>query len=486
MDILLVDSLSREKRYALLKNKQVEKLVIEQPIQQSAVGNIYLGTVTKVIPGMNAAFVDIGEEKNGYLHRDKLPQFIKSSDKEKSISSFIHQGEKILVQVEKDASESKGPRLTGILEFKGNSIVYMPEGFYVAVSKKIEDESDRDRWRAFGNKIQKGAEGFLFRTSSMNHSEDEIEAEVESLRLTYKEILRASQNLKKPGLVLEKNSFLDEIKSVLLKMSSGEVIVNELNLKQVLTDINNNEEISIVFHQKNENLFSSYGLNHEIEKALKRIVWLSNGSYLIFDQAEALTVVDVNTGKFLGKSDLRDTVVKTNTLAALEVARQIRLRDLAGIILIDFIDMKEDWERQKVSRALEQALKADDRRTRVIGFTPLGVLQLTRKKTRVSLSEGLTAKCEVCEGTGRVLSAETIAFQLERELWEQKHSDHEAALIETTSRVREVFAGENSVHQNRLEEAIGLKLYFNIVEHTRPFYSIKQYGIEDEIKGKVL
>lgn len=483
MNTLVVNFIGREKRYALIKEKKVEKLVIGQPKQQSSVGEIYLGTVTKVLPGMNAAFIDIGKEKNGYLHRDKVPAYVRSKEN-KSISSYLHQGEKILVQVEKDETGNKGPRLTGILEFNGRSTVYMPKGVYVAVSKKIEDSNQREHWREFGLRIRKEDEGILFRTACVQFSENEIEREIENLRKDYEEMVRVSQTMKKPGLLAETNSLVGEILAEMAKLDVGEVIVDQPELKAQLTSFNSNEQIKIKYYQQKENIFSVYGLEHEIEKALKRVVWLDQGAYLIFDEAEALTIIDVNTGKFSGKNDLQETVIKTNQWAAEEIARQIRLRDIGGMILIDFIDMKNESDREKVMKTLERSLRNDDRRTRIIGFTPLGILQMTRKKTKVSISEGLTTKCEVCGGTGRVLSPETIAFQLERELWELKYNDEEAVLIETTAEVKNLFAGPHNVHQQRLQEAIGLRIYFTFKESPKPFYSIRQMGNQKDIRAK--
>lgn len=484
MNTLVINHLGREKRYALLKNNKLEKIVIHQPKMQSSVGAIYLGIVSKVLPGMNAAFIDIGQSKNGFLHRDKLPAYLQSKNENKSISSYLHQGEKLLVQVEKDPTGTKGPRLTGILEFNGSSTVYMPNGHYVAVSKKIPNEEKRDKWRQFGFQIKREEEGILFRTSCQDFSEDEISNEIEQLRKKYEEVQRESQNMKKPGLILENNTFLDEIVEELSKDETVEIVVDDQELKKTLTSLTENKNIDVSHYHQTENIFAHFGIQHEIEKSLKKVVWLKNGAYLIFDETEALTIIDVNTGKFSGKHDLEETVVKTNEWAAVEIARQIRLRDIAGMILVDFIDMKSDDDRQKIMKAMKDSLLKDEKRTRVIGFTPLGILQMTRKKTRVSISEALTTRCEVCEGTGKVLSPETVAFQLERDLWELKGSDHEAVLIEASHDVREVFSGADRLHQQRLEKTLGLQFYFSIKEDKRPFYTIRQLGSPAEIQQK--
>lgn len=477
-----MNGIGREKRYAVIQHGKVEKLVIEQPKQQSIVGRIYYGIVEKVLPGMNAAFVNIGLDKNGFIHRDKLPAFV-ATKVNKSISSYLHQGEKLLVQVEKDATGDKGPRLTGILEFGGQMLVYMPNGHSISVSKRIDEPEEREKWRQFGVEQKKADEGILFRTSCKGQETEFAYKELEQHRTAYDKVLQESKTMKKPGLVLERNTFLESIKELISGMNSGEVIIDNLEMKKELDHLN--RQFELFYHNKRENIFTAYGVEHEFEKALQKEVWLENGAYLIFDEAEALTIIDVNTGKFSGKSELRQTVLKTNEKAAEEIARQIRLRDLAGMILIDFIDMKDDSERERVKRKLENALRLDDRRTRIVGFTSLGILQLTRTKTRVSIEEALTTDCQTCAGSGKVLSPETIAFRLERELLELRGSDEEAVLIETSEEVKDLFLGESGVHLNRLEEMIGLDIYFSIKDAAKPYYFVRQIGSSNSIKASL-
>lgn len=477
MNKIVVNSVGREKRMAIVKNHQLEKLMIEQPKQESLVGGIYAGIVEKVVPGMNAAFINIGFEKNGYLHRDKLPGFLKTKE-DKNISAYLRQGERILVQVEKDATGQKGPRLSGIIELNGSMLVYMPEGTYIAVSKKMQE---REKWRRFGFKEKLGDEGILFRTAIEGHTEEEAAMELAHLRETFSELREKSKKLKKPGLVYKRDSFLEAIVQEAKRLGEGStVMVDDLELKKKLEAL----PLDIQFYNGKEGIFSVHQMEGEVEKALERTVWLENGAYLIFDEAEALTVIDVNTGKFLGREEQQDTVVKTNEQAAEEIARQIRLRDLAGIILIDFIDMESPSARERVKEKLEEALHSDDRRTRIVGFTPLGILQLTRQKKRVSIRESLMSPCPTCAGEGRVPSCETVAFRLERELYELRGGSHEAVLIETTEEVKQVFAGEHQLHQKRMEEVIGLKIFYQLEEAAKPYYALRQFGTVEEIRRK--
>jgi ribonuclease G len=488
---LIVNYASREKRYALMINNQVEKIVIDRPEHQSLVGNIYYGTVTKVLPGMNAVFVDIGEEKNAYLHRDLLAKYVLSNEdnqvkEAKSITKFVHQGERIIVQVNKDATGTKGPRVTGINEIQGNYLIYMPNGRYVAVSKKIVEEDKKTSLRHLGTRIKGEMEGIIFRTSSNNVSEEEISEEFFQLRQQYEEMIRKADSLKKPDLLFQKETFVEILTETMERMTNGEVILDDLGLKQKLEshELVKKGNVKLTYFSQKENLFSSLRVEHEIEKALKRVVWLENGSYLIFDEAEALTIIDVNTGKFSGKIDLHDTVLKTNHLASIEIARQLRLRDIGGMVLIDFIDMKRDQDRVSILETMEKELKRDEKRTKVFGFTPLGILQLTRKKTRVTLSEALQVRCPECAGTGRVDSVETVAFRLERELFEHRHSEFEAVLVETTKEVKEAFEGPNQIYRNHFEQATHLKVFFSITPKNIPYYHLKQFGDESAISSK--
>lgn len=493
MEILIVNHTAREKRYALLVNKKVEKLVIARPQQQSLVGSIFCGIVTKVLPGMNAVFVEIGEGKNAYLQRQLLASYVASDEdkkakEQKSISSFVHQGEKLLIQIEKDAAGTKGPKATGIIEIPGEHLIYLPKGRYMAISKKITEESKKVFLRQAAAEMKSEDEGIIFRTSSMGLTEKKLRDELEALRCSYKQLQQKAGTLNRPGLLYQKDSFVESVIDSINKMAAGEVVVDDLQLKQKLAECENvkNGTVQLRFYQQTENIFSAYRIEHEIDKALKRIVWLDNGAYLIFDEAEALTLIDVNTGKFSGKNNLEETILKTNQLAAREIARQLRLRDLGGMILIDFIDMKREEDRQAILRVMKDELHKDEKRTKLVGFTPLGILQLTRKKTRVSLSEALQEKCPACEGTGRLLSAETQAFRLERELFEHRHSDYEAVIVETTKEVKEAFAGPEQMYQVEFEASAGLKIYFQITPSVSPYYVIKQFGSESELSGKVM
>lgn len=480
---IIVNERTRERRFALVKKNRVEQIFIDSPKHRSQLGSIYLGSVTKVLPGLNAAFVDLGEEKEGFIHRDELKSFLQDEatieEKQKrSISHYVHQGEKILVQVNKDATGEKGPRLTGNIELPSSRLVYKPFGQFITVSKKIEQAEIRDQWLDFGLRCKTNEEGILFRTEAGQTSEAEMAEELNQLRAEFQAMLSKAKQMKKAGLVNERNLFFIEIVAAIEKYQVNEVIVDDLQLKIKLEEAS---EVQVTFYQDRENIFIAYRIEEEIQRALNRVVPLSSGAYLVIDETEAMTVIDVNTGKFSGKNQLQDTVVKTNELAAEEIARQLRLRNSSGMILIDFIDMKSEKDRKQVTRKMEQLLREDDRRTNIRGFTALGIMELTRKRTRVSLSEALTVSCPTCDGTGKMISPESVAFQMERALIEHRYGDFEAVWLIVSKSIVELYIGENKEYKRSLEEMLGFKLIFTGMESDKPFYQIRQFGLYEEL-----
>ncbi|MEH7223101.1 Rne/Rng family ribonuclease [Bacillus sp. JJ1566] len=485
MKTIIMNEKTSEKRVAVIDGNKVIELNIQQPKHKEIVGNIYKGRVIDVLPGMQAAFVDIGLGRNGYIGREQLAAYHLSppSEKEKSISHFVRQGEEIIVQVTKEGAERKGPKLTGLIEFPGASLVYLPFGNYVAVSRKMKEEEERNRWRRFGQLYLQNQEGLIVRTACENQDETKMLKELEFGRSRYKSLQDQQKKLKPPSLLFDANNLVDKILLEHRVENIKEIVVDDAQTFRQLKEQIGEDKVSI--YQGKENIFSFYGIEKEIERGLKPIVWLDNGAYLLIEQTEALTVIDVNTGKFQGKENLRDTVFKTNLTAAKEIAYQLMLRDIGGIILIDFIDMKLNDERQKVIQALRTVAKEDRNRVTIHGFTSLGILEITRKKTRQDLSAILQANCPTCSGTGQIDSAETVVFKLERELWEHQGKDHDAVWIEATTEVTHVFLGDHHEHKKRLEDALSIKIYITELASPRHDYSIRQIGSDDEIKTRL-
>ncbi|HZG73711.1 MAG TPA: ribonuclease E/G, partial [Chondromyces sp.] len=300
------------------------------------------------------------------------------------------------------------------------------------------------------------------------------------------ELLSRAHSSKAPSLLFERKVVLEELFSQMAALGEGTFITDDRALlAEVQGDIRFQEEKwSVNLHLSHEDLFSAWQLAGELEKALKKIVWLKNGGYLVIEQTEAMVVIDVNTGKYTGKSDQAQTILLTNKEAAKEVSRQLRLRDLSGIILVDFIDMHTPENKRAVEKILKEESKKDSKTVYVREFTSLGLMQLTRKKTKKPLLETVTVPCSVCNGTGRVLSAETVAFQLERKLLEYSKDDHEAILLELTSDVRAILAGAANMEHKKLEEILYKKIYYRVIQHPAPYGEVALLGSIQELSEK--
>lgn len=441
-----------EKRVAVKEDGKLVELLIDRPDTHPIDGNIYIGRVVNVLPGMQAAFVDIGQQKHGYLHRDHLCSFqtslLSKSEKElKSISHFVHQGEAILVQVVKEGEGTKGPKLTGLLEFPGTHVVYQPYGKYKAISKKMSDVK-RKEWRKHLQEWLTEEEGAILRTASEHIPPELVEAELMDLQQQFLTAHDKVDSVKVPSLLHEEERFVSKLIRDISPAEVNHVEVDDASTFQFLKK----KGYPVRFYTGKEGIFKRRGMEQELEKALKKIVWLKSGGYILIEHTEAMTVIDVNTGKFIGKTGLQETVLKTNLEAAVEIARQLRLRQIGGIIIIDFIDMKNGKERTQVQNVLQAAVEKDRSFVRVVGFTELNLMQLTRKKVREPLTSLLL---QAGEGKEVVYSIETISYQLERELLEFKGSEVEAVIVETKAEVV-----DKLLNMLNVKERIGLEIYF--------------------------
>ena len=479
---IIVNEKGREIRCAILEDEHLAEIHQSNSSDDEIVGNIYIGRVKKVLPGMQAAFVDIGLTQNGYLHRNDLLGFLQANQSEanQSISHYVKEGEKIFVQVVKVGTEQKGPKLTMNLEFGGHLLVYMPYGNYLAVSKKVQEEGERNRLLDIAQSLSDDREGILLRTASKECSKEELEKEYHQLKQRFLEI--KTQTSDKPVCVFESKRFIDRILSEIVLRNDDQLICDQIDRVQQLKLLF--PQTSIHYHEHKEGIFSSYKVEQEIDKLLKPLVWLKNGAYILIEQTEAMTIIDVNTGKFSGKLSMRDTVLKTNELAAVEIANQIRLRNLSGIILIDFIDMKHKQDQTKIVETMKREMTKDRVQHKVIGFTELHIMQITRKKMRKPLEHNVTELCKTCHGSGRIASAESVAYKLERELWEYQYMDEEAMWIEATGDVIDLLKGTNEEHLKKLQNALKFKILFTVVVSIVPTYRIKQMGREQSLLEK--
>ncbi|WP_070120806.1 Rne/Rng family ribonuclease [Bacillus marinisedimentorum] len=485
---LILNMAGTEKRMAVLEGSRLAEVVIRHPGKTSILGNIYKGRVIDVLPGMQACFVDIGIGKNGYLHRDQLLSFKhnKKAEGEKdslSISQLVKQGEELIVQVVKEPTGDKGPKLTNIVEVPGRGLVYLPDGNYVAVSKRAAD-SEREKMKSTARLLTENREGLIVRTAGLSWELGEMKEELRYLRRRWREMTSTYSGRSAPILIYEENDFIEQImtdaglENIRLITADDSLVCNKL--KERLSGYSA-AAAEVEFYRGERGIFSAFGLEQQIEKALQQKVWLKSGGYLVVETTEAMTVIDVNTGKFTGRRVLSETVYKTNMEAATEIAKQVRLRNLSGILLIDFIDMKKDTDRKAVLKELQQAFSSDKQRTDIKGFTRLGLVEMTRKKTRQSLLEQMTDPCPSCSGTGRVRSSWEVLYMLERELLDYSRDDAEAAWVEASADV----AGLLRTDKERFDNIANKKLFITISDAVRPFAVIRRLGMIAEIKESI-
>lgn len=494
MKTFIFNMLTNEKRLAILENKKVTEILIERPATNKLIGNVYKGKVVNVLPGMQAAFVDIGLDKNGFLYRDELVSFQQlegneAGKKDCSISQFVTVGQEILVQVTKEGFGKKGPRLTGVISFPGKYIVYMPNGGYVGVSKRMQTENAREQWRKTGTELCQAGEGMIIRTATESLTEVKVAQDLFFLRKLWEDVWKEGKNKKPPALIHEDNSLVEKVVRDFSFDDVNEIIIDSMKDYLLLKDMFKPYPLfleKLHYYQERENIFSYYNIETELEKALRRQVWLKSGANLVIDQTEALTVIDVNTGKFTGKLDLQDTIVKTNIEAAKEIARQLRLRDIGGIIIIDFIDMKNDPNKQTVLDAFQASLKKDRTKTNVVGFTGLGLLEMTRKKVRQNLQDSISSQCPSCKGKGKVLSVEAVAHKVERTFWEHRGMDSEALLVEVPVNVAEILNRAKGGYLNKLADNLHYQIFVKINPTLAPNdFMISFVGSAEEVQRRI-
>lgn len=489
---IILNCRTTEKRAALVEHDQLVEVHIESSEGETIVGNIYKGRVEKVVPGMQAAFVNIGLERNGFLQIDQLANYKSLDPNEKrkvSISNLLHEGQEVVVQVTKDSFGEKGPRLKTLLEFSGRYVVYMPNDRQIAVSKKI-DEAEREVWRRFGQAIcvENENEGLIFRTSCSKKAPEVVQKEIEFLKKRWSEITKVQSTKKTPSLLYKNADLIEFIVQDLIGDEPTEIIVDDGTVFRTLKErisIYDGGTTEIKHFMNKEDIFSYFGIEQEIERSLHPFVELENGVSLMIEQTEAMTVIDVNSGKFTGKHQAKETILKANELATIEIARQLRLRNIGGIVVIDFINMESQKDREFIKNKLNTTLKLDRNYTKVYGFTQLGLLEMTRKKEQKSLLEKLTTSCPTCHNVGRVYSPEQVTHQLERALWEYKGIDHEAVWVEVPAQVLELFKANANIKLKQLEETLGYKILLTGTDRLIDKFEVRHIGSESEIMSRI-
>ena len=461
---ILINVTPQETRVAILEQGIVQELHIERSSSLGIVGNIYRGTVCRVLPGMQSAFVEIGLQRAAFLHvADIMECHIDDGDIkiEKPIQEVLHEGQSVIVQVIKEPIGTKGARLTTEISIAGRFLVFLPYQNHIGVSQRIEIEEEREflRNRLLGLLPEQREGGYIIRTMSETATDDELLADIEYLHKVWQKIQVESKQASERSLIFYDLSLP---KRILRDVVCAETTTIRVDSRETFERLKEFAELYVsralkpLQHYKGERaLFDFFDIEKEIEKALARKVELKSGGYLIFDQTEALTTVDVNTGSFVSGKNLSDTIFKTNLEAAQCIARQLRLRNLGGIIIVDFIDMDEDEQRETVLEELRKAIATDRARINVNGFTPLGLVELTRKRTRESLAHLLCEACEVCQGRGELKTAQTICYEIMRELLrESKQFDAKEFKILAATEVINMLMDEESQSLANLSDFI--------------------------------
>lgn len=468
---IIINVGEEETRVAVLENKQLVEMFIERSLNQRLVGNIFKGRVENVLPGMQAAFVDIGLEKNAFLYvEDAMPSRTHDgahghhgSALGTSICNILKQGQDIIVQIIKEPIGTKGARITTHITLPGRYLVLMPTVDYIGISRRIDDEKERDRLRELASRVKPEGMGLIVRTVAQGVDEEEFKQDVQLLNRLWRKITNRSAHGPVPNLLHRDLELIQRILRDIFTEDVDRLIVDsryEYEKILDLLDIISHRLKFKVFLEEKEYIFDEYGIETEMERALRRKVWLRCGGYLVIDQAEALTAIDVNTGKFVGSTNLEDTVLRTNLEAAVEISRQLRLRNIGGIIIVDFIDMVRDEHRRKVLDTLEEAIKLDKTKTNILGITQLGLVEMTRKKVRPSLAEVLQKPCPYCEGRGKVLSEETVGIHIKHQVFQlARQTAADTILVEANPLVAARLIGSGGANLRELEAKTGKNLY---------------------------
>ncbi|MCC6445462.1 MAG: Rne/Rng family ribonuclease [Armatimonadetes bacterium] len=465
---ILVNVSTRETRVAVVDNARLVELHIER--EERVVGSLFKCKVCNVLPGMDAAFVDIGLDRNAFLYvgdvlpetDDELPQTRR--DRFVRIEDAVRVGQELLVQVVKAPRGTKGARVSTRVSLPGRYLVFMPDADNTGVSRKIEESQERDRLKKFAEALRPAGIGLIVRTEAEGKSEADLHQDFEFLMRVWNQIQEKSRKTNAPGIVHQDLSLLYKVIRDVFSSDVQKLIIDsreDFEKAVELVDLLSPKLKSrVTLYDGMEPIFDCFGIEGEIDRLLRRKVWLKSGGHLTIDQTEALTTIDVNTGKFVGSTSLSDTIVHTNLEAVEEIARQLRLRDVGGIIIIDFIDMSSAKDRSHVMTALEKALKKDRMRTKIAHLSPLGLVEMTRKRTGETIPELLSEACSYCQGRGRLASPETVSIEVERELERlATRVDDEAFLVSLHPRVALYLIGLSGSVVDRLEKRLRRGIY---------------------------
>jgi ribonuclease G len=479
---ILINVTPQETRVAMLEQGVVQELHIERSSARGLVGNIYVGRVARVLPGMQSAFVEIGLERAAFLHIADIWEHRQNGHGHESrpIERILREGQSLLVQVIKDPIGTKGARLSTQVSLAGRLLVYLPQDSHIGISQRIEDEAERESLRGrLQQLLPEGlAGGFIIRTMAETATERELQNDIEYLTKLWNDLTAKSGALPVPSLIYQDLNLAQRVLRDMATEESVRILVDSRETCQKMLDFAQQYTQTIVErinHYSGERpLFDLHGVEDEIEKALARRVDLKSGGYLIIDQTEAMTTIDVNTGGFVGGRSFDDTIFKTNLEAAQVIARQLRLRNLGGIIIIDFIDMENADHRAAVLAEFNKALDRDRTRLTVNGFTQLGLVEMTRKRTRESLAHILCEPCATCSGRGELRTAQTVCYEILREIVrEAKQFNAREFRILASQSVIDLFLDEESQSLAQLGDFIGKPISLQV----ETLYTQEQYDV---------
>jgi ribonuclease G len=476
---ILINVASHETRAALVVQGIVQEIHIEREATRGLVGNIYLGKVARVLPGMQSAFIDIGLERAAFLHIADVWQH-RSGQSVLPLEKLMFDGQSLLVQVIKDPIGTKGARLSTQISIAGRFLVYLPQDPHIGVSQRIGDEKERTALREQVQALLPPGEkgGFIIRTMAEDALPSELAADVAYLIRRWRQILELTQTSPAPSLLYQELSLSQRILRDMVREETDLVLVDsEATLKDLqVFSASYMPALAhrLTLYKAERPLFDLHRIDEEIQRALSRRVDLKSGGYLIIDQTEAMTTIDINTGGYVGGRNFDDTIFKTNLEAAHTIARQLRLRNLGGIIIIDFIDMQSAEHRHNVLSELKRSLHQERTRTSVSEFSTLGLVEMTRKRTRESLAHVMCEPCPACEGKGQVKTARTVCFEIMREIAREsvQFNPREFKVV-ASANVIEMFLDEESQHLAQLGDEVGKPISL----HSETSYQQENYDI---------
>lgn len=470
MKQIIIDVGISQKKVAVLEENKLVELYIEREGDQRITGNIYKGRVVNVLPGMQAAFVDIGLEKNAFLYvKDALPKEVSKDSKLNitniAIKDVVKSGQEIIVQVVKEPFGTKGARVTTHISIPGRQMVIMEGTDYIGVSKRITDEDDRNRLRKLAKKYKPKDKGIILRTASKDIDEEDFKNDMMFLVKTLEKVDKEKKLGMAPKIIYNELDLIHRVVRDLFTKDIEKIVINNKFMFDSIFDlaslITPELKSRIEIFKDPDDIFNHFQINSMIKNSLEKKVLLKSGGYLVIDETEALTSIDVNTGKYVGNLNLKDTVLKLNIEATKEIAKQIRLRNIGGIIIVDFIDMSSKKDEEKVIDALNIELEKDKVQTQVFGMTKLGLLEIARKKVGSRLSEKLLKNCTCCSGTGKITSDEEVIENIEKQVRRTaNHTNAESIIFKVSPYIKSYLESQNKNYINSIKSEMNIDIFF--------------------------